>query len=368
MTVRIRTRTTSGPSGASCRSNNNYNHGAVTERSEKCTDEVVAGDHRQLNVEVISKTGGRANGGSASCAVGQVGFFSNFMLDYYRNTLFSHQIIPEDLGDIAYATKAAARTSPSRPYVDVVSNALQLPELTLLLRKKGDSFIRNRARENLAYQFGFKPLADDLLKLVNFSDQVKNRVKEIERLKSGRGLRRTIALGSLASFEKVISLGSITVHTVNRSFTSPSGTNKTNLDIGAHCRWKPGIDVRRLDPGVMSVTARKAVLGLKYDFVTAWELIPWTWLLDWGGTVSDYLKAYRNIVPAVLSESSVTRHTRTVLTRVTNTTSVGQVTSPFVFVQDNKMRNLTSIAPIAHFPFLSGKQMGILASLAIVKG
>jgi hypothetical protein len=367
MSIRIRSRTTIGPGGTSCRSGSNYNHSSVIETDDEVTDEVTAGDNRQFNAETISKIGGRANGGSASCAVGQTGWFNNFMLDYYRNTLFTHQSLPDDLGDTVYITRAAARTNPSRPYVDVVANALQLPEILMLLRKKGDSIIRNRARENLAYQFGFKPLASDLLKISNFSDQVANRVKELERLRSGNGLRRTIALGGLADLERNTALGSLTVHTVNRTFTSPSGTNQTKLRVGAHCRWKPGIDLHRLDPGVMGVTARKAVLGLKYDFVTAWELIPWTWLLDWGGTIGTYLMANRNIVSAVLSESSITRHTRTVYTRKTNPTN-GISVSDFVFTQENKRRYSVTIAPTAHFPFLSGNQMGILASLAIVKG
>jgi hypothetical protein len=334
--------------------------------SQTTVDETVVGDNFQFNTDIfdMSKTGGRMNGGDSSR------WYHNFVCDYFRGTSFGHPVLAADKGNGIYAASAAARTTPSRPYVDVPVNVLQLGEITQLIKKRGESFIAEIGRDNLRNQFAIAPLVSDLVKLFYFQDQVERRIKELERLRGSRGLRRTIPLGRLDSINLVTDIAPFTASSSGSTTVILSGKRVTSRDVGAHVRWKPSISLAHLSPGDMRVMARRAVLGSTLDLSTIWQIVPWSWLIDWASNFGDYLKANRNIVPATLSSITITRHTRTVYSYGGATTALfgGVVTtSPMVIKVETKNRTPTSIVPAAHFPFLSGNQMGILASLYVTR-
>lgn len=113
--------------------------------------------------------------------------------------------------------------------------------------------------------------------------------------------------------------------------------------------------------------ARKAVLGLTVDGSTAWELLPWSWLIDYGFSIGSYMAAHRNIVPAYCTQLYVCRHT-------TMVRSVGESVDDNVrcpswkTYSEYKTRTPVSFTtPAAHLPFLSGSQMSIIASLGVLK-
>lgn len=128
------------------------------------------------------------------------------------------------------------------------------------------------------------------------------------------------------------------------------------------------MDLSHLQPGDMRALARKAVLGLTFDGSSAWQLIPWTWLTDWCLNIGDWFRANRNIIPAQLESCSVLKHTRSEYISAPWSTPYGSVTmslSEGRAIAEDKERIPASPIPIAHFPFLSGNQLGILGSLAV---
>lgn len=116
----------------------------------------------------------------------------------------------------------------------------------------------------------------------------------------------------------------------------------------------------------MSVLIHRSLYGLTVDASTLWEALPWSWMIDWASSVGDYFKANRNIVPATLMGVHIMRHTKTVHecdAHISGTTTMEGIR----VVKETKTRNPSFVAPAAHFPFLSGNQMGILASLAVTR-
>jgi hypothetical protein len=303
------------------------------------------------------------------------GMFVDFLADYWRNTIatngFAHELLVGEQSDIAYSTIAAARTNPSRPYVDVTSDILQLGELPSLLRKVGNTIIQRISEANIRLQFGIQPIVTDLFKVCNYYEQVERRAKEIERLRTGRGLRRTIPLGKLDHQEIESSDGGGTVQSVYWVVNSGPKTGFTRMDVGAHVRWKPTVDLSHLDTKGILAQAKKAVLGLTFDGATAWELIPWSWLADYGTTVGDFFAAHRNIIPAEPSEISVTKckHTLSRWEGWETVANGGPLTiTPFAFERVTKYRHRVDVvAPVAQLPFLSANQVGILGSLAALR-
>lgn len=360
MPGRVRSSNTVTHKGTGGRFGSTWGGGTVWESNHSCSDVVGAGDNAPLNVFHETVEGGRLDKPN-------VGFFSSWFTNYRVDMLdtsncFDHLGIIGDIFDADAATQAAAMTNPSRPYVDVPVNALQLGELATLIRDTGRSFIRSLGNNNLMYQFGIYPLVGDLVKLLRLNDQVNRRVNEIARLRAQHGLRRTVGIGNYSA-----------TATVNKFIQSEGLTIRedfqviTELGIKAHCRWMPAGDCLSLaSPMATRDLARRAVLGLTIDNSTLWELIPWSWLIDWGTDLGQYFAAHRNLIPATLSDVSVMRHTRTVA-EWPGKSQDDWSCSGIRYVRENKTRATSFVAPVAHLPFLSANQVGIVASLAVTR-
>jgi hypothetical protein len=188
----------------------------------------------------------------------------------------------------------------------------------------------------------------------------------VDRLKTNKGLRRTVevGMGSLAS-------DVLWTQQSNGIFLSTRARGNTIRTKRVHCRWSPTVDFSKVyTPDSMRRLIQRAVLGLTVDFSTVWELIPWSWLIDWDTNVGTFLQASRNIIPAQLTTCVVMLHTRTEwsspgLTGVSNNNRYKL--QPIQIIREGKTRTSVSPSVTAQFPFLSGNQLGILASLAVTR-
>lgn len=332
-----------------------------------CSDQTGPGDCAPLTINKWMYNGGRIDKHTRSSSFGDL--FFNYLADVLlQESNFPHATISSSWSNTAAATSAAARTNPSRPYVDVPVALLELGDVVRLVRTEGRSIIHRAASANIKYQFGVAPMVGDLVKLLDFQEQVARRVKEIERLASPRGLRRTVNVDEVLVRGTTSKTCQSVYRLINRTFTYT-----TRLTVKAHCRWKPTVSVASLAGSAkMRALARRAVLGLTVDSSTAWELLPWSWLIDWGTNIGTFLKANRNIIPAQLTGVHVMRHTRTTYT-CNPYSAIAQpgdhpvTMSPIYFERNTKLRQPSFVAPTAHFPFLSGRQVGILASLAVLR-
>lgn len=353
---------------------------------QSCVDQTGLGDCAPLAVDLWSIDGGRLNGPDQGY---YAAWFQNYLCDAFETQAnFPLQLgFTEAQSDIAVATMAAARSNPSRPYVDLPVAALELGDVTQLLRDVGRSHLRNNkwgspirtprpsflggdattraANSNLMYQFGIGPLVSDLVKLTNFKDQVDRRVGEINRLIENKGLRRTM---KIANYSKT----GITNRILQSQgwYVQEDLTWVSTQEVKAHCRWlpTPSFPADRSDDRMRNL-AKRAVLGITLDASTMWEAMPWSWLIDWGSTFGTYFKSQRNIIPAVLSGVHIMRHTRTEYTHpgLDQPPTFPHWLSSTRVVVDKKQRAPSFVAPTAHFPFLNGRQVGILASLAVTR-
>jgi hypothetical protein len=327
----------------------------------KCIDVVDStSDCGWLDVDSQLIEGGIINGSGSSGR-----YFSNYYADGVWLGNFDHVGVSNVPANSELALRSALRSSPSAPYVDVPVNVLQLGELTALLKSVGGNIIRRAARRNIEYQFGIAPLVGDLVKLLSFHDQVDRRVQTFKRLAGPKGLRKTYDYGSWSgTLQKELIFQSDTVSLRGQC----SGT--TTVGKRAHIRWHATDDMQRYrSNSQLRKLAQKAVAGMTFDAASAWQLMPWSWFIDWGFDIASYLKASRNIVPARVGSCVIMTHTKTVWTspQVTSQSMPGISMSSIRSVKERKMRQPASIAPVAHFPLLSGNQMGILSSLYVLK-
>lgn len=325
------------------------------------TDLVAAGDGHNLDIRHLAISGFKLNYQTTGSITGRR--WVNWMLDRCRNpadAMFGHLSVPDQPSDALLAADLIARTNPSRPVVDLPVAIFELREIPDLLREEGNKIVRGLAAGNLAYQFGIRPLISDLMNLLNFSDEVAKRQRELEKLASG-GLRRKRDLWSGSStggpFDIIAQSGDkIIVH-----FDSYKATQRR---VWGFIVWTP--DNPKLMKGDARALARKAVLGLTVDFSTAWNAIPWSWLVDWCSNVGDILIAKRNIVGA--SHGAIQLMTQTTTSTRAQLTTYAQFVTPGSWIETSKQRRTVSHVPVdVQLPILNARQLSILGSIGVTR-
>ena len=358
---RVRTNASYMPQGTRTRYGWPASSYLVPQEKETCTDEVLPGDNFSFNVSREEHPGGILRSYQNN------GYWTATFTDYPVDAHVDGQLgicdyFPDAKPLAYYATQAVARTNPSRPYVDVPVSVLELADVTQLLKKTGENLIQELGAYNLKLQFGVAPLIGDLLKLTDFHDQVARRVKEINKLKSARGLRRTVVLDNLSRTEVL----PVVWQSQDAYIDTPTERLSSRL-IKGHTRWMPDVDLSKMPDQSLTALAKRAVTGMTLDFSTLWEAMPWSWLIDWGVNIGDFLKSQRNIIPATCQSVSLIQHT------------VSHIPIPEVeyhglhkmyggnVMYERKERFSWPVVPTAHLPFLSANQMGIIASLAVTR-
>nr|UJQ85753.1 MAG: hypothetical protein 1 [Leviviridae sp.] len=334
-----------------------FSGGEIFRSSSSCDDIVGSGDNAPFHVHKEEWTGGVINKPYTSY---YTGYFVDYVADICRGPVVTHLSVDSPTSTAA-ATSGAARTNPSRPYIDIPVEAGQLAEIVSLLRFRGAGLIRQLAGSNLELQFGILPVMDDLDKLLNLSDQIDRRVRELNKLRSNRGLRRTISIGTYSASEQQ----TLYVQTQNLFIQEVFDVNTTET-VKVHCRWMPD-DVSHLatDPA-MRALATLAVTGMTLDPSTAWELIPWTWLVDYFTTVGQYFSANRNVVGATLSDVSVMRHTVTTATAQAVDVDGAHFEGCTSLCEDKRrVTSYTSVSADLHL--LTENQVGLVASIVATR-
>lgn len=375
MSARERTSTTSKSGGYSGAYTWQYPGGpygepatpaTVQDSASFCGDQTGPGDNMPLIVDRWRNTGGiisKPFDGYWSS------WFYNYVADINRG---SHESFlgTDAPGDVFVATKAAAATNPSKPYVDVPTAITEeLRDSVFRIRDAGRGLFAQAGNANLHYQFAIRPVVGDLNRLLMIQREIDRRVRMIERLKI-RGYRSNYQQGMYSAQATegryVQSAGELMYSTFQI---------ETTQRVWAHCRWAVADhDMSSMDtPAEMRDLAIRSALGLTVDPLTAWNLTPWTWLGDWFGSVGSYLGAQRNIIPATLIEVVVMRHAITLATcpsvSYSNIYGIPVNMTGIARTRERKSRAYSYISPFAaHLPFLDGRQMGILGSLAATGG
>jgi hypothetical protein len=272
-----------------------------------------------------------------------------------------------------------ARTNPSRPAIHLPVALFELREVPDMIRQAGRFLLHARnwrdyirsahqtrdiATANLAFQFGWAPLLGDLYKIATFQDAVDKRRKIIDRLYSGKGLRRRISLGSTtatwADTSTLCGFG---------SFWTPFAPMKRrgSAEAWAVVKWKP------TQPSVLPPSdgeLRRYILGLHPSQIleNLWEALPWSWLIDYFSNIGAIIAAGNHFLATPAGGSvmihSTTIHTHEPVQGANNLLSAG--TCKYVRKERRPLTSATT--PFARIPNLGLGQLSILGSLAVVKG
>lgn len=218
-----------------------------------------------------------------------------------------------DTNDVEFVTKAAADVNPSAAEFDLPIFLAELRDVPSLLKNAAEKLSKGAANEYLKYQYGWKPLISDVRKLVAGMDKIDRIFNNLRKLRKDDVLRRRYE--PTEGNRESISSDDF----VELDYERPWGFG---IDIRCHRkvegyrkRWailrfkadRPD-GLPETDSELMAL-ARRVAYGGKIDGSTMWELMPWSWLIDWNTNMSEYISSTRNIVGATLSDVTLMRET-----------------------------------------------------------
>lgn len=272
-----------------------------------------------------------------------------------------------------------ARTNPSRASVLLPAAIFELKDLPDMIRQAG-RFLKTARRDwpslvrpgketrdlasaNLALQFGWAPLVSDLVKMSKFQSSVDKRRKEIMDNTSSGGYRRRITLGTSTlgiSGSRAVSFGNY------RNFTIPYAGKSTSKQW-AVVKWRPTSPGTSILPQSDAELRRQlAGLTLSQALINAWEVLPWSWLIDYFTNIGDVLQAGNRHYATPLSGSVMT----TITTEVSHSTfdqGDDRLSAGTVTIVRKVRAPLGAITLNASVPTLGAAQLSILSSLLVVK-
>lgn len=337
--------------------------GPQTTGFRNCDDHTGDGDCDPLTVKLRLTEGGVIN---RSVSTPNGCNFVDYICDWLRFTSNAADIFVSGVPlDVVLATNAAARTNPSRPYVDVPRAILDTePEFRFGRRLRNRGYQLNRIIRRigggwLTWKFAVQPLVSELRRSFNVIDQVQRRVKEINRLYDRNGMRKTVQQGVFSASSKLNQTVQSSGMTISRPFDV-----LTSVRCWSHVRWAPSGRISLpSNAEIQALAERSVMVNSLIDFSTLWEITPWSWMADWFSNTSEYLATTRNTVPARIVALVTMKHGQTTWYSPAAAIDGGSITSIHVSRQQ-KLRRVGTVSPVAQFGFLNGNQMGILAALA----
>jgi hypothetical protein len=260
------------------------------------------------------------------------------------------------------ATTLLARTNPGRSEVSIPVFVGELRDLPGMVKLAGESILKKASSGYLAWQFGWKPLFSDLRKMLDFQATVAKRERELVRLYSKGGLKRRMNLGNSG-------VESVTNQTIASEMSLLIDCRRsifTERKSWGTVRWLPTSLPTLGDQPDLRKLARKAVFGLDIQAVDAWNLIPWTWLIDWFSNAGDFLEAHANRVPCTATNVCIMTTTSTQASWTRTDGLQGVFTGGYASAtRISKTRYVGGAGFSASLPFLNGRQLSILSALAI---
>jgi len=259
------------------------------------------------------------------------------------------------------AAELLAGTNPSKPSVDLPVFLGEIRDIPKLLRLEGRSLAGLVSGINLNIQFGWGPLISDVLKMLSFQDAVDKRVRDLKKLQNGTYTRKR----GLFQGSEIRTTNSYVLFSA-RDIWKARRVRTTTLNVWGYAKWSLTEKLPETDAELRRL-ANRAVHGLYVNPSAAWELIPWSWLIDWFSNVGDLLDAKRNLIPATPTVIRICEHRQTTDKFSFTSQPKGAYCDDIERILETKSRTAASASLQAYLPFLTGRQISILGSIGVLR-
>jgi hypothetical protein len=292
-----------------------------------------------------------------------------------------------------------ARTNPSRPGPTMpLVAAYELRDLPEMMENLGeaiadcirefgswDKFIRSGvptsksplsgvAGANLAIQFGWLPLVQDLVNLARFQDSVEKRRKQLKKLFS-KGQRSRVPFGIIID-PPVSNLIPGVANSDGGAFVATSSIAFLSIKAWGTVRWTLNEDIDLKPSNGEIEKALRGASSPEEILLDIWSVLPWSWLADWFIPIGDVLRAGNRAI-ASPSAPCIMRERKTAIhwfgyTEGDNTTNPQDplTLEPGHSVSIQRTRSIGGSVDDYYggVPILGASQLSILGSLVFARG
>lgn len=271
------------------------------------------------------------------------------------------------------AWKILSMTNPSRPHVNVPAFLGELKDLPKLVRGYGKSLLTSAANGHLSWRWCVKPMISDVRKLANFTSTANKRLAQLRKLRDGKLLRTRCNLGT-----QTIASGPTRslIHSEGATIYAFARSVSTYQKWGS-AEWKilPDSVLPTLSDADLERFNARVALGITTHgaLEAAWELVPWSWFIDWFSNVGDMLAATNNSVGCTWGRICVMRTSESRTTY--DLDPVGSSTWPTFdgwynlrFQRKERWPTYPIVPfPLPTLPIFDGGKLSILLSLAALR-
>jgi hypothetical protein len=267
-----------------------------------------------------------------------------------------------------WKTKALANMNPNKPVVDLPLFLFEFKDFPRMLRDLGRILtglgqLADFAGQYLAYSFGWAPLVGDVLDLFGIAKSIEDRKAYLLRLEGGTAVKRSLGTHVLQDV--------YTPNGYDLAFTPQTWRWDTHrkevMKVWFTANAKLLTPLPHADR--LQGLSQDLVLGLRIHPATVWNMLPWSWLIDYFANVGDFLEAQQGHI-----KTSVTRMNIMAEQVITDNLSNPRMAATCVatggnFTVTSRLRQIyANPTPSLSFtPFLTGGQMANLGALATVK-
>lgn len=224
--------------------------------------------------------------------------------------LFDTWFVPSlDIIDLNnYAWQALADTNPNGSEVNLPSFIAEMRDLPSLVKGWGGSLLRKVAQGHLSWRWAIKPMVNDFRKMLDFTSALDKRMAMFDHLSKGNSMKFRTSLGSDSYSTAWVNS---VIHSASGATINGQRRDTHSYNMWATTRWKSSPSYawpkRRDDVRKLAYTTLYGLNGAG-ALAAAWELLPWSWLIDWFGGFGDIIAASNNTIPMSHSGVCVMRH------------------------------------------------------------
>jgi hypothetical protein len=274
-----------------------------------------------------------------------------------------------------YAWSTVGKTNPSVGNLQVPTMIGELKDVPHLVRTWGEGLLHRMANANLWWKFGIRPMISDIRKLHQYVKETNSLFRAMRKLANDGYITRRCNLEQSSTNETIMHDGLIN----SSAACHVHGTRyvRHTSKVWGSCRWKT---TSGFNPPVADEALEREIGRILYGFnleggiAMVWELIPWSWLVDWFIDVQGFLGTVNTIGLAqdgICIMRTISSKSRYVLD--TSPQTVYNVDFEIkgqyyeLGIRKERYPNAITGAPTASIPALGAGQWSILGSLAALR-
>lgn len=281
-----------------------------------------------------------------------------------------------------FVQRVMAAAGPMTPTINLPVSLFELKDIPRMLKHAGDLLHKidpyapgyhrmdpgkEAASANLAWNFGWGPLIQDMGKMLDLADTIRKRMENVKKARTNpRGLGRRVSLENASASRN----DGLWLDTTYGTFIPGWASSTTTVRTWGTTRWIAR-DAEQFGKSPTFMEEARNAMGLTPGHMplNAWKAFPWSWAIDWFGGVSDMINVWHNQVYYIPQAVCIMRTTSVI------STYAEQIFSPTrkleggvadYVVKERWVFNPTYF-PTLRIPFMDPFKLSILGSLAILR-